>query len=273
MVSIINRSRLTFTQRFTTSTGLRHAAAAHSHTIAMAEDWEQEDWEAEDFKPVLPAKAGAAAEAEEEFETAGQAVLAKVNQPDMSKFADEDAEDEPAKVDYSIKPQPKKKVEKKYDKGEEYDEPLADPVAEKLRQQRMIEEADLRAAQELFGGASGSGGSKLDSMLPKSVKDFEEYAEALVSRYVLVHKDSKNYKVLIKALLRGACEPLSTEDVKEVENSAGTIRADKVKAEKAAAAAKSKTKKTLNVGKASKSAGLDEIVYNDLGVDDDYDFM
>jgi hypothetical protein len=32
-------------------------------------------------------------------------------------------------------------------------------------------------------------------------------------------------------------------------------------------------KKTLNVGKASKSAGLDEIVYNDLGIDDDYDFM
>jgi hypothetical protein len=58
---------------------------------------------------------------------------------------------------------------------------------------------------------------------------------------VLVHKDSKNYKVLIKALLRGACEPLSTEDVKEVENAAGTIRADKVKAEKAAAAAKSKS--------------------------------
>jgi hypothetical protein len=105
LVFIIKRSRLTFTQRFTTSTGLRHAAAAHSHTIAMAEDWEQEDWEAEDFKPVLPAKAGAAAAAEEEFETAGQAVLAKVNQPDMSKFADEDAEDEPAKVDYSIKPQ------------------------------------------------------------------------------------------------------------------------------------------------------------------------
>lgn len=58
---------------------------------------------------------------------------------------------------------------------------------------------------------------------------------------MLVHKESKNYKVLIKALLRGACEPLSTEDVKEVENSAGTIRADKVKAEKAAAAAKSKS--------------------------------
>jgi hypothetical protein len=32
--------------------------------------------------------------------------------------------------------QPKKKVEKKYDRGEVVDEPLDDPVAEKLRRQR-----------------------------------------------------------------------------------------------------------------------------------------
>lgn len=32
--------------------------------------------------------------------------------------------------------QPKKKVEKKWDKGEPADEPLDDPVAEKLRRQR-----------------------------------------------------------------------------------------------------------------------------------------
>jgi hypothetical protein len=42
----------------------------------------------------------------------------------------------------------------------------------------------------------------------------------------------------VKALLRVAADPLNSEDAKEVENTAGTIRADKVKAEKAAAAAK-----------------------------------
>lgn len=35
-----------------------------------------------------------------------------------------------------------------------------------------------------------------------------------------------------------AVDPLTSEDAKEVENAAGTIRADKVKAEKAAAAKK-----------------------------------
>lgn len=42
--------------------------------------------------------------------------------------------------------QPKKKVEKKYmNKGAEYDDtPLDDPVAERLRKQRLEEEADMR---------------------------------------------------------------------------------------------------------------------------------
>ena len=41
----------------------------------MADDWE--DWEADDYEPQLPA-------------TVGQAALAKVSEPDPSKFAGED---------------------------------------------------------------------------------------------------------------------------------------------------------------------------------------
>ncbi len=71
---------------------------------------------------------------------------------------------------------------------------------------RLIEEADLKAAKELFGGADA--GVDLDGFLPKSVKDFEDYAQTLASRYVLTHKDSKNYKVWARveghaALLEG----------------------------------------------------------------------
>jgi hypothetical protein len=39
-------------------------------------------------------------------------------------------------------------------------------------------------------------------------------------------------------LIQAGCEPLGAEEAKEIENLAGGIRADKVKAEKAAAAAK-----------------------------------
>jgi hypothetical protein len=54
----------------------------------------------------------------------------------------------------------------------------------------------------------------------------------------LPHIANKNYKAFLKNLLKQATDPLSSEDAKEIENAAGTIRADKVKAEKAAAAAK-----------------------------------
>jgi hypothetical protein len=53
---------------------------------AMADDWEADDWEAEDFKPKLPATAAAAPQ----FETAGEAILARATGPDEAKFAGED---------------------------------------------------------------------------------------------------------------------------------------------------------------------------------------
>eukprot|EP00775_Hariotina_reticulata_P007268 gene7268-7481_t len=113
----------------------------------MADDWEQDDWEAEDFKPALPASGAAGADKDgTDFETVGQALLAKATEPDMSKFADEDQEEPEDDKGYHIKPQPKKKVEKKYAAKGEYvdDVPLDDPEAEKLRKQRLEEEADFR---------------------------------------------------------------------------------------------------------------------------------
>lgn len=59
---------------------------------------------------------------------------------------------------------------------------LTASAADPLCQRRLVEESDLRAAQELFGGSSGAASSKLDAMLPKTVKDFEEYAQLLAAR-------------------------------------------------------------------------------------------
>lgn len=71
----------------------------------MADDWEQEDWEAEDFKPQLPASAGGKAAGADQYETAGQALLAKSTEPDMSKFEDEDQQEPEEETSYHIKPQ------------------------------------------------------------------------------------------------------------------------------------------------------------------------
>ena len=61
---------------------------------------------------------------------------------------------------------------------------------------RLVEDADFRAAQELFGGQD------LDKMQPKSAKDFEDFAATLAHKYVLGHAKSAHYKNLVKALFK-----------------------------------------------------------------------
>ena len=167
----------------------------------------------------------------------------------------------------------------------------------------------MNAAKDLFGVGEDDGGLNLNTFLPKSLKDFEDYAQTLAAKYVLGHKDSKNYKVrvcvgggicedmrvkknlvlppflfphyppclrvyitpcpvralyrclsrssssrpalccpsctnmqvLIKALIKQACQPLSAADSKEVESFIGNVRVEKTKEEAAAAAAKAKS--------------------------------
>ncbi len=55
---------------------------------AVADDWE--DWEDESLEPKLPSGAANG----QQFETKGQAVLASTKEPDPSKFAGEDEEDD-----------------------------------------------------------------------------------------------------------------------------------------------------------------------------------
>ncbi|KAJ9511144.1 hypothetical protein QJQ45_013225 [Haematococcus lacustris] len=211
----------------------------------MADDWE--DWENESFAPPVAAAPANPA-----------SVLAA--DLDMSKFAKEKeaealVEDKKFTVPES---QPKKKEDKKYLKEVGViDTPLDDPVEEKLRQQRLVEESDLASFKEMVG-AAGQQGPNLDTFLPKSLKDFEELAATLASRYVVVHRDSKQFKAFLKAL----------SEVKDVETSLAGLRSEKFKAEAAEAAqAKKGTKKQLNVGK---SAGLDDYMYEDAGNGDDF---
>ncbi|KAJ9511084.1 hypothetical protein QJQ45_013163 [Haematococcus lacustris] len=211
----------------------------------MADDWE--DWENDSFAPPVAAAPANPA----------SALAADL---DMSKFAKEKeaealVEDKKFTVPES---QPKKKEDKKYLKEVGViDTPLDDPVEEKLRQQRLVEESDLASFKEMVG-AAGQQGPNLDTFLPKSLKDFEELAATLASRYVVVHRDSKQFKAFLKAL----------SEVKDVETSLAGLRSEKFKAEAAEAAqAKKGTKKQLNVGK---SAGLDDYMYEDAGNGDDF---
>ncbi|KAI3456331.1 hypothetical protein Pfo_012994 [Paulownia fortunei] len=167
---------------------------------------------------------------------------------------------------------PKKAVaklgEKKGKAVEVTKEAPLDPIEEKLRQQRIVEEADYKSTAELF---SKKGDEKtLDNFIPKTESDFAEYAE-LVSYKLRPYEKSYHYIGLLKAVMRLSLTSLKGADAKEVASSITAIANEKIKAEKEANASKKKTvgkKKQLHVGKPD-----DDVVDDSYQDYDDYDFM
>ncbi|VVA94207.1 unnamed protein product [Arabis nemorensis] len=140
-----------------------------------------------------------------------------------------------------------------------------DPIAEKLRQQRLVEEADYRATAELFGAKDEE--KSLDMFIPKSESDFLEYAEMISHRL-------KPYEVCrILSFFFHGLKPYAHGmlDVKDVASSITAIANEKLKAEKEAAAGKKKTggkKKQLLLDKPD-----DDLVAGPYDAMDDFDFM
>jgi translation initiation factor 3 subunit J len=198
------------------------------------------------------------------------------NAADANAFADEDEEEEAPKWEGTVpRPQQAKPKQSKYDesRGAQAADsgPLDDPLAERLRQQRLVEEADFKAALELFG----EGGRDLETFIPKSAKDFEELGQILAAKFLLPHAKTgaAPYKAGLKSLLHAALRPLSANEVKDVETCVSGVRSEKIKEEKALAGGKKTSKRAaLNVGKSGGTAGLDDYVYDDP-LDDDFDFM
>ncbi|KAL6976561.1 hypothetical protein U1Q18_025351 [Sarracenia purpurea var. burkii] len=143
-----------------------------------------------------------------------------------------------------------------------------DAVAEKLRQERLVEEADFKSTRDLFGGRGDE--KNLENFIPKSESDFLEYAE-LISHKLRPYEKSFHYIGLLKAVMRLSMTSLKAADAKEVASSVTAIANEKIKAEKEANAGKKKTgakKKQLHVDKPD-----DEAVVDAYDAYDDYDFM
>ncbi|CAM8933009.1 unnamed protein product [Rhodiola kirilowii] len=148
-------------------------------------------------------------------------------------------------------------------------EPLLDPVAEKMRQQRLVEESDYRVTTELFGKKDG-GEKSLDNFIPKSESDFLEYAE-LIAYQLRPYENSYHYIGLLKAVMRLSMKNLKAADAKEVASSCSAVANEKLKAEKEVNASKNKgaaKKKQLHVDKPD-----DDIAVGGYDPLDDYDFM
>ena len=209
--------------------------------------------------------------------------ISQKSQPSAFEGEDEEEDDDDDAGPAAPPPQPKKKAEAKtYTKGTksssaaaEDDEALDDPLAEKLRRQRLVEEADLEMAKELFGTNTESSKPSFSGKAPATAKEAEEYGRALIAMFLAPHAGSPQYKTLVKSVLKASMQHLDAPACKEMEAAAAAVRAEKVKADaaaKAAAGLGKKNKKKLNVGRSGGAAGLDDYVYDDP-LDDDVDFM
>ncbi|BBN15268.1 translation initiation factor 3 subunit J [Marchantia polymorpha subsp. ruderalis] len=172
---------------------------------------------------------------------------------------------------YVVVTKPKKKEEKKGKKvAVSLDEgKLTDPLAEKLRQQRLVEEADYQSTTELFGRQKNPD-QTLENFIPKSEEDFQDYAE-LIANKLRPFEKSFHYMTLLKAVMKHAVTSLNAADAKVLASSLTVTANEKLKAEKDASG-KKKTgakKKQLHVDKAEDD-GFATGNYDDV---DDYDFM
>lgn len=194
-----------------------------------------------------------------------------VDENDIKNSWESDAEDStqaPVAPTEKTSKKPVSKAAEKKVKAVKIEEEPIDPVAEKLRQQRLVEEADYKSTTELF--AKKADEKTLENFIPKSESDFVEYAE-LISHKLRPYEKSYFYLGLLKDVMRLAMTTLKGQDAKEVASSVTAIANEKIKAEKEANAGKKKTggkKKQLLIDKED-----DDAVVNAYDGYDDYDFM
>ncbi|CAB3363435.1 Hypothetical predicted protein [Cloeon dipterum] len=117
-------------------------------------------------------------------------------------------------------------------------------LAEKKRQQKLQEAADLQAAIETFG-INETGGTGIDAMLPSSKEDYDEFEKALVKK-IIPFSSSQHYPLFVEDLVRDICANMNSNDMKKLKNTIENLVLEKTKIEKGdkkkKGAAKSKAK-------------------------------
>jgi len=139
-------------------------------------------------------------------------------------------------------------------------------IAEKMLQQKLQEEADLNMGREAFGIAEGGSGTGLDALPLMTKEDFEQFKKSLVTR---LHAAEKNphYVTFLENSFRDICASLEPDDIKRLSSALNSLFNEKVKAQKAPAKKKGKSK---GAGLKMERTAMD---MDDTYADDFDDFM
>uniref|UniRef100_A0A670K7E3 Eukaryotic translation initiation factor 3 subunit J n=1 Tax=Podarcis muralis TaxID=64176 RepID=A0A670K7E3_PODMU len=128
-------------------------------------------------------------------------------------------------------------IKKRLEESEESKELTPEEqLADKLRLQKLQEEADLELAKETFGVNSTCG---IDAMNPSSKDDFTEFGKLLKEK-ITQYEKSLYYAGFLEALVRDVCISLEVDDLKKITNSLTVLCSEKQKQEKQNKAKKKK---------------------------------
>jgi len=154
-------------------------------------------------------------------------------------------------------------------------EEILDPLEEKLRKQKLVEESDYQNTKDIFSGIGDKRNEKdeevdINTFHPSSEAEFERLAAAVAKKLTTL-EGSGLYASFLKSLVRQICTPLRVEDCKDISAALNVVVNDKLKAEKE----KTKPKKKGGGATSGKKTNVKEAFDYDGGAydDGDDDFM
>ena len=151
-------------------------------------------------------------------------------------------------------------------------------IIDRAAQQRMVEEADFRNAQEMFGELSTAG--ELDGFVPKTADDFKRFAGMLSGRATDVAHDSHYYD-FVTTLCKSIVAPMKSEDLRKLIATLNVVLNEKIKAEKGGVTSVASRQKKKTQEQRAKALALkqldeepDEEAEDEYArYEDKYDFM
>lgn len=237
-------------------------------------NWDDEEWDTEkstapsSFMPGPPGATVAASWDDEDQPDEKKTVLKKKSAP--MKPAKQRAK--------ALKEKEEKERQKEIEKILNHQKELdkLDAIQKKLREQQLVEEADLQHAKELFmvGDASeGMGGPKseltLDSFKPVTPEDYSKFAKMLGERCAEMNQNPKKtnrYIEFVKEMLRVVVKDLGLDDTKSISTFVGLLGNEKREEFKRSRGIKKKVSKKTNV-RVDKMNDMREDVYDDFADD------
>ncbi|XP_065225471.1 eukaryotic translation initiation factor 3 subunit J-like [Planococcus citri] len=141
-------------------------------------------------------------------------------------------------------------------------------AAEKLRRQKLIEEADLELAKETLGFEDES--CFLDGLNPTTKEEFVTFKDAICKK-ILSFKKSEHFSVFMEEFIKDVSADLTSNELKKLKMNMDNMFNEKVKVEK-----NEKGKKAKGKGKAKIRVEQNDMVYDEYSaytIDEYDDFM